>query len=89
MTSDELRGILRDRDVPFHEKPVQNGTRFDCKTGEIFNVFNTGKMSFQGKQSTALAKDIRAQYEGAVEAPALAEPQIIPAAAAPLMRQSL
>lgn len=62
MTGDELRGILKGRGVPFSEKPVQNGTRFDCKSGEIFNVFFTGKMSFQGKQATALAKNIRAQY---------------------------
>jgi hypothetical protein len=59
MTSDELRRILKDRSVPFNEKPVQNGTRFDCKSGEIFNVFDTGKMSFQGKQSTALAIAMR------------------------------
>jgi predicted nucleotide-binding protein len=81
MTGDDLREILKGRSVPFNEKPVQNGIRFDCKSGEIFNVFGTGKMSFQGKQTTALAKDIRAQYEGAAEAPALAEAQIVPAPA--------
>lgn len=83
MTSDELRRILKERVVPFNEKPVQNGTRFDCKTGEIFNVFDTGKMSFQGKQTTTLAKDIRAQCDGGAEAPALAEAQIAPSVAAP------
>src|SRR2546426_9262941 len=83
MTTDELRAMLKARGVPFTEKPVQNGTRFDCKSGEIFNVFGTGKMSFQGKQTSALAKDIRAQYEGAAEAPALDEAQVAPAVAAP------
>jgi len=83
MTADELREILKGRGAVFSEKPVQNGIRFDCKSGEILNVFETGKMSFQGKQTTALAKDIRAQYEGGAEAPAVAEPQIAPAVAAP------
>jgi predicted nucleotide-binding protein len=82
MTGDELREILKGRGAPFGEKPVQNGTRFDCKSGEIFNVFGSGKMSFQGKQTTALAKDIRAQYDNAEEAPALDEAQVVPAVAA-------
>jgi hypothetical protein len=38
MTGDELREILKGRGAPFGEKPVQNGTRFDCKSGELFNV---------------------------------------------------
>ena len=58
MTAEELRAILQGRGVPFSEKAVQNGTRFDCKSGEILNVFDTGKMSFQGKQTTALAKEM-------------------------------
>lgn len=88
MTTDELRAILKQRGVPFTEKPVQNGTRFDCKSGEIFNVFDSGKMSFQGKQGTTLAKDIRAQHEGAAEAPGIAEapavPAVLAAAASPI-----
>jgi len=82
MTAEELRAILKGRGVPFNEKPVQNGIRFDCKTGEILNVFDTGKMSFQGKQTTALAKEIRAQYEGAGETEAPIE-AALPAVAAP------
>jgi len=82
MTSDELRRVLNDRGVPFKEKTVQNGIRFDCKSGEIFNVFDTGKMSFQGKQGTALAKDIRAQQECVAEAQVLPEAPAVPAAPA-------
>jgi len=82
MTPDELRAILKDRGVLFREKPVQNGVRFDCKTGEILNVFDTGKMSFQGKQTTALAKEIRARHEGVEEMPVGVE-AALPAAAAP------
>ena len=61
MTTDELRSILKARGVQFKEKTVQSGTRFDCTSGEILNVFDTGKMSFQGKQSTSLAKELREQ----------------------------
>ena len=64
MTCDEFRQILNDRCVEFTEKPTQNGTRFDCSTGETFNVFETGKMSFQRKQNTPLATDIKALYYG-------------------------
>ena len=71
------------RGVSFSEKHVQNGIRFDCKGGEILNVFDTGRMSFQGRQSTALANELRAQYEGSGEAPVLAEVQPVPALAAP------
>ncbi|MGA8598433.1 MAG: nucleotide-binding protein [Bryobacteraceae bacterium] len=71
MTSDALRKVLNDRGVQFTEKPVQNGLRFDCASGETFNVFETGKMSFQRKQNTPLAVDIKALYEGGVAAPVL------------------
>jgi len=82
MTTDELRAILGERGVVYSEKPVQNGIRFDCKTGETFNVFDTGKMSFQRKQDTALAQEIKSLYEGvpaAIEHPREAAP-IVPAA---------
>src|SRR5205807_5401036 len=82
MTTDELRRMLKERGIQFSEKSAQGGARFDCKTGEIFNVFETGKMSFQGKQSTELAKELRAHYESGVEAPVQAEAQIAPAVAA-------
>jgi predicted nucleotide-binding protein len=51
-------------------------------TTEIFNVFDTGKMSFQGKQTTALAKEIRAQHEGAGGEAALPQPAMVLAAPA-------
>ncbi len=82
MTSDELRKVLNDRGVKFTEKPAQQGARFDCTSGETFNVFETGKMSFQRKQNTPLAKYVKALYEGgAAERPAEL-PLAVPAAAA-------
>ncbi len=64
MTADELRALLNDRGVHYTEKPIQNGVRFDCQSGEIFNVFDTGRMSFQGK-TTSLTEEVKATYEGA------------------------
>jgi len=64
MTADELRTLLNDRGVRYREKPIQNGVRFDCPNGEIFNVFDTGRMSFQGK-TTSLREEVKAIYEGA------------------------
>jgi predicted nucleotide-binding protein len=72
MTPDELRELLNERGVVYSEKPVQHGIKFDCKAGETFNVFDTGKMSFQRKRDTPLAQEIRNIYEGttaAVERP--------------------
>lgn len=82
MTGDEIRDILKSRNVPLTEKSIQNGMCFSCKTGEIFNVFDTGKMSFQGKQTTALMKGVRAHYEGTAVPVAPAETQIVPGATA-------
>src|SRR5436190_1081790 len=73
MTADDIRTILSQRGAVFTEKATQNGRRFDCKTGEIFNVFDSGKMSFQGKQDTALAREIKALHGGAGDAAAPAE----------------
>ena len=55
MTADELRVFLNDRGVKFAEGPVQSGVQFRCKTKGIFNVFETGAMSFQGKQTPLTA----------------------------------
>ena len=63
MTCDELRSTLSTRGVSFSEKPTQGGTTFKCNSGEIFNSFETGNMSFQGK-NTPLREEIQAIHEG-------------------------
>jgi predicted nucleotide-binding protein len=86
MTCDEMRQMLAERKVDFSEKPTQGGTRFDCTSGETFNVFDTGRMSFQRKQDTPLAKEVKAIYgSGAVAAPQPAR-VVEPAMAAPAAR---
>jgi predicted nucleotide-binding protein len=85
MTCGELRRILHERGAGFTEKQVQNGTRFDCATGEIFNVFESGKMSFQRKQDTSLASHVKALYEGP-DASTSARAEAPPAAGIPAAR---
>ena len=63
MISDDLRVILTSRNVTFTVKPTQGGITFKCTSGEIFNVFETGKMSFQGKK-TPFRDEIEALHDG-------------------------
>lgn len=63
MKQDELRALLFEKGVTFDEGDAQHGRRFDCKTGEVLNIFDSGKMSFQGKQNSTLAVEVRKRYE--------------------------
>jgi predicted nucleotide-binding protein len=47
------------RGVRFEEREIQHGTQFRCKSGEIFNVYETGRLSYQGKTSTELARAVQ------------------------------
>jgi predicted nucleotide-binding protein len=91
MTCDELRTVLVERGVGFAERPTQGGTSFKCTTGEIFNAFDTGNMSFQGKTSTTLSAEIKTLHEGAGSAEATvkaaavaAKPPKVPVAPVPV-----
>lgn len=64
MTADELRAFLRQRQVQFEERNISFGTQFRCKTGEIFNVFDSGSVSFQGRATSPLAKEVSAWDRG-------------------------
>jgi predicted nucleotide-binding protein len=55
MTPEELRAFLTQRQARFKEGPVQYGTQFRCNSGEIFNVFDSGKISVQGKRTEIAA----------------------------------
>ena len=68
MTADEIRAFLKGRGVNFTEGAVQNGVQFRCRTKEIFNVFETGAISFQGKQ-TPLTAEVKALAGETTEAP--------------------
>lgn len=59
MTADELRALLVQRQVRFEERQIPYARQFRCADGEIFNVWDSGKISFQGKLSTALAREVQ------------------------------
>jgi predicted nucleotide-binding protein len=73
MTADELRTELLRWGVAFSEKREQYATHFECKAGEIFRAYDSGKLVCQGK-NTLLARKIKAMHDGGVavtvEAPA-------------------
>ena len=58
VTADDLRAFLTQRGVRFAEKPIPYATQFRCQTGEIFNVYDSGKVSFGGKTTTELARAV-------------------------------
>src|SRR5690349_20874832 len=57
MTTEQLRAFLRQREVDFTEKEVQNGIQFKCSTGESFVAYSTGRVVCGGKR-TNLSKDV-------------------------------
>ena len=68
--------FLRQRGVQFEEKPVQSGLQFRCKSGEIFNVFDSGRLSYQGKATSPLSKDVAAWERGDTGAAEATEPYV-------------
>jgi len=65
MSPEELRALLTQRQVNFLEKPLEHGVQFRCSEGEVFNVFNTGKVQLQGKKSSELAEAVLGLTTGA------------------------
>ncbi len=51
MTLEELRGLLNEKGASFEEKSIQNGTQVRCQDGEIFSVYETGKVVCGGKRT--------------------------------------
>jgi predicted nucleotide-binding protein len=68
MTADELRGFLTQHQVECKEQEVQHGVKFTCSGGEIFIVYDTGKLNFQGKK-TGLSAGVKRWYESGSKAP--------------------
>jgi predicted nucleotide-binding protein len=63
LIGDELRAFLVQRGVKFTERAIQHGVQFRCSSGEIFNLYETGSVSYQGKTTTALARDVQRWVE--------------------------
>ncbi len=52
MKTDELRDYLSRKAVEFTEEKIPYGTLFRCPDGEIFTVYDKGKFTAQGTQTT-------------------------------------
>jgi predicted nucleotide-binding protein len=51
MNPEELRAFLTQRQVRFEEREIEYGTQFRCASGEIFNVYSSGKVVPAGKRT--------------------------------------
>lgn len=58
MKAEDLRDFLKQRQVPVCEDRIQNATRFRGPDGEIFCVYDTGKIVLQGNRKTTLATGV-------------------------------
>jgi predicted nucleotide-binding protein len=58
MNPTDVRDYLKQRSLGFTEQNVQHGVQFRCEGGEIFVVYDTGKLSVQGKP-TSLSDEVR------------------------------
>lgn len=68
MILDDLRDFLKQRQVRYQEKSIQDGTQVRCSTGEVFNVYDSGKVVVAGK-STPLAEEVRVWSGGSTTRP--------------------
>jgi predicted nucleotide-binding protein len=65
MAIDDLRAFLTRRRTQFEEKSIAYGTQFRCASGEIFNLFDSGRLSIQGKR-TGLSEEVNELWSGRV-----------------------
>ncbi len=80
MTADELTDLLVERGVNFKQEEIQNGQLFRCEEGEIFAVYDTGRVVCQGRP-TELSKAVKGWKKPAKLGTATSK-QVVPAAAA-------
>lgn len=60
-----MRSVLRSLGIEFEERAIQSGWQFRCSSGEIFNVYSTGTVQAQGKQ-TELTQTVNSLATGRV-----------------------
>ncbi len=68
MTADEARAFLIQRQVRFDERDIQFGVSFRCASGEILNVYTTGKVAIQGRPTPLSEEFLRWSAGGDVKA---------------------
>lgn len=83
MTPEELRDFLGQRRVRFQEEPIQHATQFRCSGGEVFSVYDSGKVVIGGKR-TDISEAVEALDKGGVvQAPTRYGAPAAPAGPAP------
>ena len=77
MTPDQMRAFLKQQNVKYEEKQLQHGIQFRCDDGEVFVVYNTGRLVPQGAVTELTARIKTFAQSGAVGGAASA-PQGVP-----------
>lgn len=58
MRAGEVERILRRNRVDYEDRDIEYATQFRCDSGEIINVYDSGKVVFQGERDTDLVREI-------------------------------
>jgi predicted nucleotide-binding protein len=64
MKPEELRAFFAQRGTAVTESAIQNATRFKGPDGEVFCLYDFGKLVLQGNVKTELARDVDAFSTG-------------------------
>jgi predicted nucleotide-binding protein len=75
--ADEVRNFLRQRRVAFNEGEIRYGIQFRCRTGEVINSYDSGKVVLGGKASALSQElaDMSVDVTAASRAPARPAPE--------------
>lgn len=83
MKAEDLREFLKQRDTQFEEDQIQSATRFRGPDGEVFCVYDTGKLVHQGNRNSALAVAVEDWAGKGAPAPARGAQVVVEAPAGP------
>lgn len=56
MTPDEMQELLSANNVGFSAKDIPHGRQFRFEDGAIANVYNSGKINWQGKETPTVER---------------------------------
>lgn len=56
MTPDEMQALLQAHNIGFSTKEIPHGRQFRLMDGAIANVYTSGKIVWQGKETDIVAK---------------------------------
>src|SRR5882762_1546493 len=79
MRPDEVRDFLKRHRVEFSEREIQDATQLRCTTGEVINIYKTGRVLVQGG-STHLTRQLASASNDVVVVGRPVQPQSATAA---------